>query len=365
MKSRNLFITLFAVILLSSCTIKFGADPKASSQTSSSSEIEISSATEESTSVEEKTSIVSEESSTKETTSSEEEKSSSKSEESIVTSEESSISSEESSIEIDSPYVPSGYSLAWSDEFEGNSLNKDYWEPQIGNGWNYGQLWEWGNAEKQYYKEENISVSQGKLNIIAKKEYTYMNVDTSYNYTSARLRTMGKVSTTYGYIEAKISLPVGNGMWPAFWMLPESNFSGSAAVTWWPTSGEIDIMEARGRLPYEVGATTHSSNQDCYDAYHTNSYQLSTPISEDHIYACLWTENYIKFSCDGVVYNTVDAATWRNGASFYSGAEPFNAPFHIILNLAVGGNYDGGVMPDSTFTSATMSVDYVRIYHGN
>lgn len=251
-------------------------------------------------------------------------------------------------------YVPEGYSLSWADEFEGTSLKESNWECQLGVGQSEG-LWEWGNQEKQYYKKENAKVFDGKLEIEAKKETTpYGNA--SYAYTSARIRSKGKVHFARGYVEARISLPLGQGLWPAFWMLPESSFQGKG----WPYSGEIDIMEARGRLPYESTSALHYS----YDGgsghtYQTERHALVDPLSSYHVYSLLWEETQIVFSVDGQAHLTVPSSVWMGA---YNGNDPFGEDFHILFNLAVGGSFDGGLLPDSSFSSASMKVDYVRVY---
>jgi len=254
-------------------------------------------------------------------------------------------------------YVPSGYSLKWSDEFAGSSLNDAYWSQQTGNGSDYG-IWGWGNNEQENYQAANTSVGDGALHITAKREATTIG-STAYNFTSGRLRSYGKISATYGYVVAKIKLPAIQGMWPAFWMLPESSYQSKG----WPTSGEIDIMENRGREAYSIGGTTHSANSSGADVYHTQAYGLTSSIENYHVYAVEWTADSISFSADGHIYNTVDKATWVNGNAAYNGGPaPFNAPFHIVLNLAVGGQYDNNLLPPDSFSSATMDVDYVRIY---
>jgi beta-glucanase (GH16 family) len=247
--------------------------------------------------------------------------------------------------------------LKWSDEFSGTALDSSSWSAQVGDGSDYG-ITGWGNGEAEDYTADNATVSAGVLHITAVKESTTYN-NTNYQYTSARLRTSGKVFKTYGYIEAKIKLPAVKGLWPAFWMLPESNYENRG----WPTSGEIDIMENKGRETYKVGGTTHSANSNYGDAYHTGSTTLASSIENWHIYGVEWTDEAIAFSVDGVVYNTVSRDTWVNDCALYEGGPaPFNKPFHLILNLAVGGQYDGYTLPPSSFSSAEMLVDYVRIY---
>ena len=254
-----------------------------------------------------------------------------------------------------------GYTLDWSDEFEGTSLSDD-WEAMIGNGRRYG-IRGWGNNELQYYKEENAVVKDGYLHIIAQSETIEDEDEGTFKYTSARLRTMGKVTTTYGYIEARMRLPAGSGMWPAFWMLPETRYQNSG----WPTSGEIDIMEARGRLLRNYGSTIHSANQNGQDVYHGDDYRLeeNNNITQWHCYGCEWLEDRFNFFIDGEHWFTCEAKQYQNNNTNYTAfgsSAPFNKDFHILLNLAVGGNYDGNSRPDETIESAEMLVDFVRIY---
>ena len=283
-------------------------------------------------------------------------------------SEQSSSSLINSSETISSSSLLDNYSLYWSDEFEGNSLNTSYWEPQIGDGTNYN-VYRWGNNEQQYYKSENATVSDGHLHIVAKKERTIVHADENdviYEYTSARLRTTGKVTTTYGYIEARMKLPAGTGLWPAFWMLPEGNFDGK----WWPTSGEIDIMEARGRILNKYGATIHTGTSNGQDYYKNRDYSfLSTEedITGFHRYGCEWSTEGFAFYIDGYKFFEVTPYQYQgtNAAYAVSSTAPFDRPFHILLNLAVGGNYDNNNVPEASFSQAEMLVDYVRIYHKN
>ena len=157
----------------------------------------------------------------------------------------SSSSSQTDSIENENPNRKK-YKLNWHDEFDGNSLNMNYWSYQEGDGSQYG-IPGWGNGEQQYYSQDNVSVNNGALKITARRENKGGKA-----YTSARIRTANKVAFTYGRIEAKIKLPPYQGLWPAFWMLPDTITYGN-----WPNSGEIDIMEAKGRLPNETSAAIH------------------------------------------------------------------------------------------------------------
>ena len=269
---------------------------------------------------------------------------------------------------ISSPSFLEDYSLYWSDEFNGTSLNTANWEPQIGDGTNYN-VYRWGNNEQQYYKSENAIVRDGELHIIAKKEQTIVHADENdvvYDYTSARLRTIRKVTTLYGYIEARIKLPAGVGLWPAFWMLPEDSYEGK----WWPTNGEIDIMEARGRILNKYGATIHTGTSSGQDSYKNKDYTFSSSeedITGYHRYGCEWSMAGFSFYIDDYKFFEVTPTTYKGSNSLYSltPTAPFDQPFHLLLNLAIGGQYDNNRVPEDSFTQAEMLVDYVRIYHKN
>ena len=240
---------------------------------------------------------------------------------------------------------PDGYStLYWADEFDGTSLDTSKWSYEIGNG-----DWGWGNGESQYYTNSNDSVSDGVLNITARRQTVE-----SCNYTSARIKTQNKVKFTYGYVEAKIALPAVNGMWPAFWMMPNNSVYGG-----WPHSGEIDIMEARGRVRYTSSSAIHFSDSNGH-TYLTQE-KSGHDISEFHKYAVEWKQDTISFFVDDVRYITYNKNQWSTQGSTNATA-PFDQDFYIILNLAVGGQFDNWTMPPDNFTSATMKIDYVRVF---
>lgn len=242
---------------------------------------------------------------------------------------------------------PEGYStLFWSDEFDGTSLNTSNWSYQTGNG-----NWGWGNGELQYYTNTNDKVSDGLLTITAKKEKR-----DNFEYTSTRIRTYNKVKFTYGYVEARISLPAGTAMWPAFWMMPNDDTYGG-----WPHSGEIDIMEARGRLINQTSSAIHYSLLDGNHTYKMGVKDDSN-ITQFHKYAVEWMENTIKFYVDDVCYLNYDKSVWSTSGAPSSETAPFDKDFYIILNLAVGGQFDDFREPDSNFVSAEMKVDYVRVF---
>ena len=250
------------------------------------------------------------------------------------------------------------WSLVWSDEFDGSSLNTDNWNIQTGDGSEYG-LTAWGNAEQEWYKAENITVADGNLVITAKEEPT-----NGYPYTSGRMRSDNKVDIKYGRIEARVKTPIGQGLWSAFWMLPtDSQYGG------WASGGEIDIMEA-----VSPGATADVT----YGTLHFGMpWPLNTsaggngdrtPIDDFHTYTIEWEQDEIRWFIDDIHYATVTSDTWWS--YFYGGNEqgyvsapdaPFNQNFHLLFNLAVGGNWPGSPNADTVFP-AEMLVDYVRVY---
>lgn len=228
-------------------------------------------------------------------------------------------------------------SLVWSDEFDEPTINRSNWTYDTGGGG-------WGNNELEYYttRPENSNIENGNLQIIAKKETLG-----GRNYTSARMKTQGLQSFTYGKIEARIKAPVGQGIWPAFWMLGNSiNQSGVG----WPKCGEIDILE-HINLETNIHGTIHWDNNG-----HAQ-YGGSTPcdVTKWHIYGIEWDEKAIKWFLDGKKYH--EASILNNINSTHE----FHLPFFIILNLAVGGNWPG---PPNTATlfPDTLFVDYVRVY---
>ncbi|WP_138224674.1 carbohydrate binding domain-containing protein [Paenibacillus algicola] len=260
------------------------------------------------------------------------------------------------------PGDESDWTLVWSDEFDGtgsnldvNGVNLDLWDYQLGTGAEYG-LDGWGNNEQQYYRAENAKVENGSLIIEARND--------GYGgkpYTSSRLYTQPTFTKKYGRFEARMKLPVGSGFWPAFWMMPADNRYGG-----WAASGEIDIMEARGRLPGEVGGTIHYGeswplNRSTGAEYH---FPEGTDISDFHTYAVEWEPGVLRWYVDGELYQELtNWDSWgKNMPAKYAFPAPFDQEFYLILNLAVGGNYDGGRNPDASLLPSTMEVDYVRVY---
>ncbi|MCW9706425.1 glycoside hydrolase family 16 protein [Fodinibius salsisoli] len=247
------------------------------------------------------------------------------------------------------PATPDNYELVWSDEFDYEGLPDDSkWSYDVGDG--CPDLCGWGNNEQQYYAQnrlENTRVQDGHLIITARKE-SYK----SAAYTSARLLTRNKMAWTYGRIEVKAKLPLGRGTWPAIWMLPEEWVYGG-----WPSSGEIDIMEHVGHEPNRIYATAHTEAFNHSDGTQ-NTDTLRVPDAEHrfHRYAIEWTPDAITWFVDDKQY-----AVFKNRRQTYK-EWPFDQPFHLILNIAVGGNWGGQEGIDDTIWPQEMVVDYVRIY---
>jgi len=241
---------------------------------------------------------------------------------------------------------PSVWSLVWSDEFngpDGSAVDTSKWTAEVGGGG-------WGNNELEYYtaRTDNAYQSGGSLVIKAIKE-TYLTRD----YTSARLITKNKFSATYGRFEARIKIPYGQGIWPAFWMLGSNIDSVS-----WPQCGEVDIMENIGKEPSVIHGTIHGPGYSGGNGL-GSSYSLQNNqrfADSFHTFAVEWEPNVIRFYCDGILYKTRTPADLPQGHTWV-----FNQPFFILLNVAVGGGWPGN--PDGTTVfPQTMLVDYVRVY---
>lgn len=231
------------------------------------------------------------------------------------------------------PGTTSFPNLVWSDDFDGTAVNTKNWTYDLGGGG-------WGNNEKEYYQAANATVSNGNLVITAKKQRVKGSA-----YTSARLKTQGLQQFTYGRIEARIKLPIGQGLWPAFWMLG-SNINTVS----WPACGETDIME-HINTENTIYGTMHWDNNG-HAMYGGNT--ASTP-ADYHVYAVEWEPAAIRWYVDGVKYHE------GNILNSINGTEEFHKPFFILLNLAVGGNWPGQTVDDKKLP-ASMYVDYVRVY---
>lgn len=244
-----------------------------------------------------------------------------------------------------------GYHLMFQDEFDGNTLSSQYWNLETGTGSNYG-LTDWGNNEKQYYLPENASVRNGNLVIEAKRQ-----AYGGKNYTSARIQTRDKIHGTYGYIEARMKLPVGTGLWPAFWLLPNDTKYGG-----WASSGEIDVMEARGRLPNQVDHTLHFGGPWPRNVYESRKTIFNGTIADYHVYGVEWSSEGFYFYVDDLPPCRLLNDIYYSEQDPNNPSAPFDVDFYLLFNFAIGGNFDENREPDANFTSATMEVDYVRWY---
>jgi beta-glucanase (GH16 family) len=251
------------------------------------------------------------------------------------------------------PVTPGGrLTLVWNDEFAADRLDPGTWFFETGDGSQYG-IPGWGNNELQWYLPDSAMLEDGKLVITARRQSS-----NGKSYTSARINTRDRFAFRHGRIEARIRLPAGQGLWPAFWLLPQENAYGT-----WAASGEIDVLEARnlggtggntiygglfygGPWPRQIGSG--------------EEYVVASNVTTDfHVYALEWDDAEIRWYVDGTLFAV------RNSWSSTGGAfpAPFDRPFHVLFNVAVGGNYPGP--PTSgTVLPVTMEVDYVRVYSG-
>ncbi|WP_027136711.1 glycoside hydrolase family 16 protein [Gaetbulibacter saemankumensis] len=238
--------------------------------------------------------------------------------------------------------------LVKADEFSVDGApDNSMWGYDIGTGDDTPSGSGWGNNELQYYTDrlDNVKVEDGMLHIIARKE-GYMGA----GYTSGRIITRGKFEKAYGRFEAKIQLPWGQGLWPAFWML-----GANCDESPWPACGEIDIMENRGQEPTLINGSVHGPGYSAGEAI-TKSYEIMGDRFDTgfHVFGIEWGPKYINYYVDDVLYNQITPDK-------INGEWVFDHPFYIILNVAVGGNYVGAPNAETIFPQ-TMLVDYVRIY---
>ena len=273
---------------------------------------------------------------------------------------------------------PAGWKLVWSDEFDGQDIDRTKWDFEIGNGFFHhgANVWVggWGNNELQYYtrEPENAHVEGGMLHVRAVKETLR-----EFGYTSARLKSQKRdgsplFSQRYGRFEFRAKLPTGKGLWPALWMRAQDDKYGT-----WAASGEIDVMEALGHDPTKVLGSLHFGGRWPANVHHTNEYVLprAGTIADFHVYAVEWEPGEIRWSVDGHPY-AVQSFWWSSGkmdaakglgarpteeADLNPWPAPFDQPFYLIMNLSVGGELPG--KPDGTTVfPASLVVDYVRVY---
>jgi beta-glucanase (GH16 family) len=243
---------------------------------------------------------------------------------------------------------PEGWQLVWNDEFTGSGIDLEKWEYEVNADGG-------GNNELQYYTDhsENSFIENGHLVIQALKE-SYTGPAGTRQYTSARIRTKYRGDWKYGRFDIRAKLPYGKGLWPAIWMLPTDWLYGG-----WAASGEIDIMELLGQEPNKVYGALHYGGEYPNNVHTSNFYILPHGnFSDDfHVYSLEWESNEIRWYVDNVHYQT--QTEWYTANVEYPA--PFDQRFHILLNVAVGGNWPGD--PDTTTVfPQRMTVDYIRVY---
>ncbi len=278
----------------------------------------------------------------------------------------------------DTHSAPAGMTLVWSDEFNRSALDPEKWAAEQ-------SCWGGGNNERQCYTDrpDNIQVKDGKLHLIAMPEnftaarYSQDKGDrggmVTQSHTSGKVRTRGLASWTYGRFEARIKLPQGQSTWPAFWMMPEHDTYGD-----WPLSGEIDIMEAvnlgaacadcpAGDIETRSGVALHFGQSWPQNAVIYQRRALPRGRQAFHVFSVEWTADRINWFVDGHRVFSVGKAQWHTATveKSQNPNAPFDQPFHLILNLAVGGDLpdgDGRGPFESSSFPAEMIIDWVRVY---
>jgi len=231
------------------------------------------------------------------------------------------------------------YKLVWEENFNDTKLDETSWNFELGSG--CPNLCGWGNNEAQFYTKENHKIENGILIISAKKD--------SNSYTSTRITTQNKKVFQYGKIECRAKLPIGKGLWPAFWMLGEN-----ITKIGWPKCGEIDILEYIGKEPDMIFTSLHTQESHG-NTINTKKTKIETIEDGFHIYAIDWNADSISFFVDNVlVYRySPDIKNENNW--------PYNQPFYFIINLAIGGNF-GGPEIDNQIFPQEFSIDYIKVF---
>ncbi|MBI2925741.1 MAG: glycoside hydrolase family 16 protein [Verrucomicrobia bacterium] len=238
------------------------------------------------------------------------------------------------------------WQLVWQDEFDGKALDLSKWEFEV-------NAQGGGNNELQYYVTNNAHLMDGLLVLEARKE-RYTGPGGTREYTSSRIRTKRKGDWQYGRFDIRARLPKGKGMWPAIWMMPTDETYGG-----WPNSGEIDIMELVGHEAHKVHGTLHYGDAVKGHVYKgTNSALAVATFADDfHVFRLDWEPEAMRWFVDGHLYQT--QTNWHTRTKPFPA--PFDQRFHLILNLAIGGNWPGNPDEKTVFPQA-MAVDYVRVY---
>jgi len=249
---------------------------------------------------------------------------------------------------------PEGWRLVWNDEFDAPSIDAEKWNFEIGTGRNG-----WGNNELQYYTDRpvNAFIEDGKLIIQALKE-SYEGSE----YTSSRMNTRGKGDWKYGRFDIRAKMPFGRGIWPAIWMMPTESVYGG-----WAASGEIDIMEYLGHETNKVHGTLHYGGGWPHNVHTGSPFTLPSGsfAADFYTFTLEWEPGEMRWYVDGVQFAGQTSDTWYTtnplGDLSETGDAPFDQNFHLILNVAVGGNWPGSPDALTTFPQR-MEVDYVRVF---
>lgn len=252
----------------------------------------------------------------------------------------------------------SAWTLVWSDEFNGAAgapVDGRRWTHDMGDGCRAG-ICGWGNEEREYYTSasENVALDgHGRLAITARTAPAGLHCHYGpCRYTSARIKTKGRMNARPGRVEARLRVPSGQGLWPAFWML-----GSSYPETPWPQCGELDIMEHRGSKPHAMSSAIHGPGYFGRTPFaHEHVLQRGGFADDFHVFAVEWSSTQVRFLVDGSPHYTINRSAVERAGSWV-----FDQPFFVILNLAIGGTFDGDPQSDAMLP-ATMLVDYVRVY---
>ncbi|GAA3508398.1 hypothetical protein GCM10022393_19430 [Aquimarina addita] len=229
--------------------------------------------------------------------------------------------------------------IVWEEHFEGNELDQTFWNYELGDG--CPDLCGWGNNERQLYAERNIHLQDGNLIVTATKNDSV--------YRSGKITTKDKIEFKYGTIEVRAKLPTGQGLWPAIWML-----GADISDIGWPDCGEIDIMEFVGKEPHTIYNSLHT--RQSYGNTINSKKTIINDIEEGfHTYKSVWTEDKIQFFIDDKPAYTFSPEL-KNKDTW-----PFNKPFYLIINLAIGGNFGGPEVDDTIFPKQFI-IDYIKVW---
>ena len=257
-----------------------------------------------------------------------------------------------------SPLESTSWVAVWHDEFDGSagaSIDPAKWQPDTADGCQQGGCG-WGNQEKEYYtaSTQNVALDgHGHLMLVARRASAPLSCYYGpCRYTSGKITTRGKFAASPGRVEARIKLPAGQGLWPAFWML-----GADFLTTGWPASGELDIMENHGSRPAAISSAIHGPGYSGQTPFvHAVTLERGSFAGDVHTFAVVWDSLRVQFFVDDALHYTVGRPEVERFGKWV-----FDKPFFVILNLAVGGTFDGDPQSDAVLP-ATMLVDYVRVY---